>query len=80
MNKIFSLIVLVLFLSTATPVYAHSGRTDSNGGHVCRTNCAKYGLGNGEYHKHNPPVRVSKSTSKTKIKTITKKVSKKARR
>lgn len=32
---------------------AHPGRTDSNGGHTCRTNCAKWGLKNGEYHYHN---------------------------
>ncbi len=34
-------------------VSAHPGRTDSNGGHYCRTNCAKWGLANGEYHYHN---------------------------
>ncbi|XAY22378.1 YHYH domain-containing protein [Paenibacillus polymyxa] len=27
-------------LSSAS-AYAHPGRTDSNGGHYCRTNCAK---------------------------------------
>lgn len=32
---------------------AHPGRTDANGGHYCRTNCAKWGLENGEYHYHN---------------------------
>lgn len=32
---------------------AHPGRTDSNGGHTCRTNCEKWGLEYGEYHFHN---------------------------
>lgn len=40
---------------------AHPGRTDSNGGHTCRTNCEKWGLEYGEYHYHNGG---SKSSSK----------------
>nr|WP_254848771.1 YHYH domain-containing protein [Paenibacillus odorifer] len=32
---------------------AHPGRTDANGVHYCRTNCAKWGLENGEYQYHN---------------------------
>src|SRR3954467_14547041 len=28
------------------------GRTDGNGGHTCRTNCASWGLATGEYHTH----------------------------
>src|SRR5688572_17052615 len=28
------------------------GRTDSSGGHTCRTNCESWGLGYGEYHTH----------------------------
>ncbi|GEL05472.1 YHYH domain-containing protein [Rummeliibacillus stabekisii] len=42
-------LVFVLPLS----VSAHPGRTDSNGGHTCRTNCEKWGLEYGEYHYHN---------------------------
>ncbi|WP_299087561.1 YHYH domain-containing protein [uncultured Metabacillus sp.] len=34
-------------LASASP-----GGLDSNGGHTCRTNCAQYGLNNGEYHYH----------------------------
>ncbi|CAH1226597.1 copper amine oxidase N-terminal domain-containing protein [Paenibacillus sp. JJ-223] len=46
--------VLSLFLlSSATSALAHPGRTDSNGGHTCWTNCAKWGLEYGEYHYHN---------------------------
>ena len=40
-----------LFSSEAS---AHSGGTDSNGCHTCRTNCPSYNLNFGEYHCHNP--------------------------
>ncbi|OMD72389.1 hypothetical protein BSK48_08085 [Paenibacillus odorifer] len=54
MKRIFvsSFISLVLLLMPAL-ADAHPGRTDANGGHNCRTNCAKWGLENGEYHYHN---------------------------
>lgn len=45
--------VLVLLLMASSTAFAHPGRTDSKGGHYCRTNCAKWGLEDGEYHKHN---------------------------
>ncbi|WP_282942958.1 YHYH domain-containing protein [Paenibacillus sp. RC67] len=43
----------LLTLPFSSIASAHPGRTDSNGGHTCRTNCAKWGLKNGEYHYHN---------------------------
>jgi hypothetical protein len=42
---------LSFFIFTPT-VHAHPGRTDANGGHTCRTNCASWGLSDGEYHTH----------------------------
>jgi len=33
-------------------VIAHPGNVDQSGGHTCSTNCAKYGLDNGQYHFH----------------------------
>jgi beta-lactamase superfamily II metal-dependent hydrolase len=42
-----------LLILVPTLTSAHPGRTDSNGGHYCRTNCSKWGLKNGEYHYHN---------------------------
>ncbi|MGE6257030.1 YHYH domain-containing protein [Heyndrickxia sporothermodurans] len=48
----FSALLIILSFS-ARDVLAHPGRTDSNGGHTCRTNCAKWGLKTGEYHYHN---------------------------
>lgn len=53
-KKVLVTSVLSMFLlSSATSVLAHPGRTDSNGGHTCWTNCAKWGLEYGEYHYHN---------------------------
>lgn len=43
---------------------AHPGRTDAKGGHYCRTNCAKYGLKDGEYHYHNKDGTSSKTPPK----------------
>ncbi len=44
MNK-FKAITLIIFLllASTTPIYAHPGRTASDGCHYCRTNCAKWG-------------------------------------
>lgn len=56
MRKVFYLSLsmlccLALLLPSITN--AHPGRTDSNGGHTCYTNCEKWGLEYGEYHYHN---------------------------
>ena len=47
---IFSLIISAFILPSIS--FAHPGRTDSSGGHTCRTNCANWGLSTGEYHYH----------------------------
>ncbi|MGQ5398157.1 MBL fold metallo-hydrolase [Cohnella sp. M.A.Huq-80] len=44
---------------------AHPGRTDAKGGHTCRTNCAKWGLKDGEYHYHHADGTPSKTPPKT---------------
>jgi len=59
--KIVLYIIVVLFLVVST-VSAHPGRTDSNGGHTCKTNCEKWGLKDGEYHYNNRPMPVSNPT------------------
>ena len=53
-NLLCALIIsaFLLFTSIVNPVHAHPGRTDSSGGHTCRTNCASWGYGQGEYHYH----------------------------
>jgi hypothetical protein len=43
---------VVHFVSFTNIANAHPGRTDSSGGHTCRTNCPGWGLDYGEYHYH----------------------------
>ncbi len=45
-------LALALFLSFPAGAFAHSGRTDAQGGHYCRTNCEKWGYEYGTYHYH----------------------------
>ena len=47
------LFVFLLYGIFIPNVFAHPGRTDANGCHVCKTNCEQYGLSYGEYHCHN---------------------------
>lgn len=48
-----TLIVTIGLLLISSVTFAHPGRTDSKGGHTCRTNCHDWGLEYGEYHYHN---------------------------
>lgn len=50
-NKVIIIILISIFIF---PIYiaAHSGGTDSNGGHHCWTDCENYGYDYGEYHYH----------------------------
>jgi hypothetical protein len=58
---VIALIALtVAFCDTAG---AHSGGTDSNGGHYCWTNCAASGLLYGQYHFHGGSTYVAPSPS-----------------
>jgi len=54
MEQFFKLIIifLVFWIILPTKVFAHPGRTDINGCHICKTNCASWGLKDGEYHRH----------------------------
>ncbi|MFA6391631.1 MAG: YHYH domain-containing protein [Patescibacteria group bacterium] len=73
MKKKLLIFLLVLFLSSSNVAFAHPGRTDSNGGHVCRTNCASWGLKTGQYHKHKKAVKkkiVKKETKKSSHKNV----------
>ena len=51
-NFILATFALVTFITSLNEVMAHPGNTDSNGGHVCRTNCSSWGYEFGEYHFH----------------------------
>lgn len=62
------LCIVAFFLSIGSVpdiMNAHPGRMDSNGCHVCRTNCEKWGLQNGEYHCHNGGSSSTSSYSQT---------------
>lgn len=51
--KLMCMVLLCFLLITPSKVEAHPGRTDANGCHYCRTNCAEWGLRTGQYHCHN---------------------------
>lgn len=55
MKKSILLFLIILFGVFLMPmnVDAHPGGLDGNGCHNCRTNCAKWGLEQNEYHCHN---------------------------
>lgn len=75
-KKIKGLIMIIIVILSPLYVEAHPGRTDSNGCHTCRTNCAKWGLSYGQYHCHgkkNSSTSTSTSSSNTN-KTPTTKV------
>ena len=53
-KRIFVISVAIVSLFSIFPVsvFAHPGRTDERGCHVCRKNCIQWGLSNGQYHCH----------------------------
>ncbi|MBG9795428.1 competence protein [Paenibacillus dendritiformis] len=64
MRKAYVSIALVFSLLCALfspALLAHPGKTDANGGHTCRTNCARWGLKDGEYHYHNKDGSIRKA-------------------
>ena len=65
-------VILILITFIPTIVFAHPGKTDANGCHYCRTNCAKWGLYNGQYHCHNGGTGESSSSNNTTKKTTKK--------
>lgn len=50
--RIQFLMIGVLLGATSSAAVAHPGSVDQSGGHTCSTNCAQYGLANGQYHFH----------------------------
>lgn len=70
-RKIKGLIMIMIVILSPLYVEAHPGRTDSNGCHTCRTNCAKWGLSYGQYHCHGK-TNSSNSSSNTNKTTTTK--------
>ncbi len=68
MNK-FKIIFLWFCVCLFAPMntFAHPGRTDSNGCHVCKSNCENWGLSYGEYHCHNTGSKNNNNNNKTSI-------------
>jgi hypothetical protein len=53
MNKIVKILILFLIACSFISVtFAHPGKLDKYGCHVCRKNCKKWGLRDGQYHCH----------------------------
>lgn len=71
---IYSLLVSLSLFSASSFASASPGGTDSNGGHVCRTNCSQYGLKTGEYHYHRDGKIVKVPTSKPSASSTSKPV------
>lgn len=55
MKRQFLFLLAICLLTFPTIANAHPGRTDSNGGHYCRTNCDDWGVPWNEWHSHNAP-------------------------
>lgn len=73
-RKIKRLIMIMIVILSPLYVEAHPGRTDSNGCHTCRTNCAKWGLSYGQYHCHGKTNSSTSTSSSNTNKTTTTKV------
>ncbi len=70
MKRLIAVLMSIGLVFAFAPIAdAHPGKLDKNGGHYCRTNCAKWGLKDGEYHYHNgggSSTTTKPSTSKPK--------------
>ncbi|OJH16138.1 hypothetical protein BLX88_25395 [Bacillus obstructivus] len=67
---LFLLALVLAFVPFTLNANASPGGLDKNGGHYCRTNCAKYGLKTGQYHYHNADGSIS--LTKPSSKPVTK--------
>lgn len=73
-KKIKRLIMIMIVILSPLYVEAHPGRTDSNGCHTCKKNCAKWGLSYGQYHCHGKTNSSTSTSSSNTNKTTTTKV------
>lgn len=66
-SLLFVFTLMLVFMPFATNIAnAHPGKTDANGGHICWTNCGKWGLKSGQYHYHNADGSASLTKPTTK--------------
>ena len=73
-KKIKGLIIVMIVILSPLYVEAHPGRTDSNGCHTFKKNCAKWGLSYGQYHCHGKKNSSTSTSSSNTNKTPTTKV------
>jgi hypothetical protein len=71
-RKILRSLLTLIVGGAAGDVDAHPGRTDSQGCHVCSSNCAKHGLKDGERHCHGKKAGSSKKKRKERKKSASK--------
>lgn len=50
-----TLVVLSILILSSVSAFAHPGRTANDGCHYCRTNCAYWGVPQGQRHCHYMP-------------------------
>ncbi|MEK7528760.1 MAG: YHYH domain-containing protein [Patescibacteria group bacterium] len=67
MKKIIAFFIIIALGVPSGAAFAHPGRTDSKGGHHCRTNCEKWGYEYGSYHFHDKKNNASTSAKSAKI-------------
>lgn len=54
-HELFLGSLVLSFCLIALPAAAHPGRTASDGCHYCKTNCAEWGVPQGQRHCHHAP-------------------------
>ena len=71
-----NILLIVLLFTLNTSVLAHSGRTDSNGGHNCSEKSKRKGLCSGyHYHKRPKAEQVDMKLEKAQEKKVLKEAS-----
>lgn len=53
--KFYVLSACLVLFAIGSNIQAHPGRTASDGCHYCKTNCAKWGVPQGQRHCHYAP-------------------------
>lgn len=69
--KTIAVFFFILFVPALA--FAHPGNTDSKGGHTCKTNCPKWGLSYGQYHRHPKSVQPAAPVVKKPVAPVVKK-------
>lgn len=75
MSKLSKIILVLIFASLNTNTFAHSGRTDANGGHNCSEKSKRKGLCTG-YHYHKKPkpkqieIKLIEATQEKELKKV----------